>query len=327
MHYKFTFVSQFLFPVTKVCLIGDFNGWSAEPNILTQECETWSTELDLEAGSYGYKFLINDIVRINDPNCPVFTVNDFGEIASTFSIGEKILVKPDTGSNNLKLSTFRFTKGFDIEDPSDENDTTYILGNDRNAICRLLFSGATQKHVVSCFWYTPENNCFNSSESFILSKENESSDVKTLWFWLNLQDPKLHLGNWSVQIFIDGVMAHQDSFCIEVKERKVPVDTTKSEDYLLEDILNTYIDDKNSQSIQSQSLEVETPDNLGFELIDLTSITDEIKPTYTENNLLESFETDIPLFDEVPNPIEPKKDTDNKEKEEDYINVIDLFND
>jgi hypothetical protein len=224
MDNKFTFISQFLFPVNKVALLGDFNNWSAGAHILARESENmWSVELELVPGTYGYKFLVNDNIRINDPSAHAFTLNECGELVSAVSIGESGAAMPVMGNDNLRLSDFRFTKSFDMDDIKSADNNEYFPGKDQNVVCRFLLEGKNLAHVVSCFWYTPDNSCFSVSENIIMPGKTENIEQRSLWFWINLQDGGICPGDWTVQIFIDGVMVHQDSFCIVTKNSECPV--------------------------------------------------------------------------------------------------------
>jgi len=65
---------------------GNFNGWNAKANPLTQDGETWTTNLVLNPGLYEYK-IVEDGKEILDPNNSETKDNGNGGLNSVFRVG------------------------------------------------------------------------------------------------------------------------------------------------------------------------------------------------------------------------------------------------
>lgn len=51
----------------RICLAGDFNNWNLESHVLKRMGQEWKISIQLPAGEYEYKFLV-DGVWYNDSN-------------------------------------------------------------------------------------------------------------------------------------------------------------------------------------------------------------------------------------------------------------------
>ena len=61
-----------------VSLLGDFNGWQADPHALKKDKKgDWKISINLTPGRYEYRFLVDGEWQ-NDPNCAAFVHNTFG---------------------------------------------------------------------------------------------------------------------------------------------------------------------------------------------------------------------------------------------------------
>lgn len=61
-----------------VQLVGDFTHWQKEPISLQKgESGVWSTAVDLEPGTYHYRFLVDGEWR-DDPECTLRVENPYG---------------------------------------------------------------------------------------------------------------------------------------------------------------------------------------------------------------------------------------------------------
>jgi 1,4-alpha-glucan branching enzyme len=70
----------------QVHLAGDFNGWEMSTLPLRKDADgLWRTTIELKAGSYQYKFLV-DGQWVNDPNCPRTAANQFGSLNNVIEV-------------------------------------------------------------------------------------------------------------------------------------------------------------------------------------------------------------------------------------------------
>ncbi|MCB0635052.1 MAG: hypothetical protein KDC54_00460, partial [Lewinella sp.] len=65
---------QFTLPghetATKVAVVGDFNDWQTDANLLEKKPQGWQATLDLLPGTYHYKFVIDQAHYLTDPGNP-----------------------------------------------------------------------------------------------------------------------------------------------------------------------------------------------------------------------------------------------------------------
>jgi 1,4-alpha-glucan branching enzyme len=63
---------------TSVQLVGDFTHWQKQPISLHKgDSGLWSTSVDLEPGTYHYRFLVDGEWR-DDPECTLRVTNPYG---------------------------------------------------------------------------------------------------------------------------------------------------------------------------------------------------------------------------------------------------------
>lgn len=61
-----------------VFLLGDFNGWEADPHSLKKDKKgNWKVSINLTPGKYEYRFLVDGEWQ-DDPNCAARIHNTFG---------------------------------------------------------------------------------------------------------------------------------------------------------------------------------------------------------------------------------------------------------
>ena len=52
---------------TKVALVGNFNNWNKDSDVMTKENNTWKITKELEAGTYEYQYVVDDTDWVVDP--------------------------------------------------------------------------------------------------------------------------------------------------------------------------------------------------------------------------------------------------------------------
>ena len=74
----------------RVSLVGDFNGWDAESNVMTRDPASglWSYTLALTPGRHVYAFIVDDSVWMRDPRSPEAVDEDFGRPGSVLLVGQ-----------------------------------------------------------------------------------------------------------------------------------------------------------------------------------------------------------------------------------------------
>ncbi|WP_027185529.1 hypothetical protein [Desulfovibrio inopinatus] len=70
----------------RVCVRGDFNGWSGDADCLKREGNTWTLSLQIPAGRYAYVLSLNDNQCIPDPQALLFEDDGFGNTNSVLIV-------------------------------------------------------------------------------------------------------------------------------------------------------------------------------------------------------------------------------------------------
>lgn len=109
---RITFKVTALHNTNSVYVVGDFNNWSKTANPLSDADGdgTWETTLSLEPGEYQYRFLINDVIWIKDPNNPGWA----GEYSNSV-LWVKSPQQPELKNLKPDFGTTIFSKNLDIE--------------------------------------------------------------------------------------------------------------------------------------------------------------------------------------------------------------------
>ena len=74
----------------RVSVVGDFNGWDAEADVMTRDAVSglWSHSLSLRPGRHVYAFVVDDSVWMRDPRSPEAADVDFGRPGSVLLVGQ-----------------------------------------------------------------------------------------------------------------------------------------------------------------------------------------------------------------------------------------------
>ena len=75
---------------TSVALLGDFNEWDRFANPMKQQSNgRWRAELNIDGGSYHFRYLVNDEIWLNDDDAPQVE-NPFGSDDSVLEISTEV---------------------------------------------------------------------------------------------------------------------------------------------------------------------------------------------------------------------------------------------
>ena len=74
----------------RVSVVGDFNGWDSEVDVMTRDPASglWSHTLTLRPGRHVYAFVVDDSVWMRDPRSPEAADEDFGRPGSVLLVGQ-----------------------------------------------------------------------------------------------------------------------------------------------------------------------------------------------------------------------------------------------
>jgi 1,4-alpha-glucan branching enzyme len=62
-----------------VALLGDFNNWDPQADLLKKKKDAWETTVRLDANAeYKFRYLIDDAIWENDESADAYVTNEFG---------------------------------------------------------------------------------------------------------------------------------------------------------------------------------------------------------------------------------------------------------
>lgn len=216
--YKFSYD----FPEAKsVSLIGDFNNWNRTAHIMERDEEgKWTAYAEIEPGKHRYKYLIDNMFRLNDPLANLYIPDDNGEMFSMLIIDGKGDILANTEEYSMNLN--RYVLWDKLNDmPAQQGKKTFLESDDK-ILCHLEFSKITGVHSVSAVWYAPGMNFYHMSESLLWSPEGKESEPVDITFYLNVRENRLPTGRWKVRIYINGGFIFEDDFLLKPVTYSVP---------------------------------------------------------------------------------------------------------
>ncbi|KNY27505.1 hypothetical protein [Pseudobacteroides cellulosolvens] len=204
--------------IKKISVIGDFNNWNGSSHLMNKGTDgLWSMELELEPGTYKYRFLIDDRYTLNDPTANLYLPNDWDVLSSVIVIDENNERMVNTSNYTVNIESFVLAT--DINEMQYENNIRLFFPmQDEKVVCRLEFTNVTGIHTVSVVWYTPDMNVFEMSENILWTPEGEEQTPNILWFWIDTINNNLQSGKWTIKLFIDGSYIYEDYFEIDMTD-------------------------------------------------------------------------------------------------------------
>ena len=202
------------FPEAKeVSIIGDFNNWNGSKNKMTQNEEgIWVTELDLLPGEYHYKYLVDNIIRMNDPMNNLYIPDEQGELNTLLIINEQGERMESAEPFNVHIENYHLTNRVDETTPT--HDKKVFNLNDEQIVCRLEFLHVTGVHNVSILWYRPDQEFYYMTENILWTPEEEKGKSIIQWYWIQVRED-MPIGKWTIKLYINGSFIFSDEFIVQ----------------------------------------------------------------------------------------------------------------
>jgi len=155
--YSTVFELKAPFETTSIHVVGDFNKWSQTENplIYSYDKDVWETTIELEPGIYEYRYLLNGMNYIKDPDNPLWGGQNSNSLMFVTEPKQPILknFKPETGTS-IQESVFQVAA--DYWDGTELNDLNI-------AVSKIYIDDSPQeiqyipeKRLLRC--YTPRLN-------------------------------------------------------------------------------------------------------------------------------------------------------------------------
>lgn len=156
----------------------------------------WRGEIILDAGIYLYKYVINPIVRVNDPDACEYDVDSEGEVWSKLVVGDMEYFE---GSKGMKICGTQLSTmpNFSIVTAVYPITVKKIY----LAVNIKLQSGV---HSVSVIWYHGDGKIIRFEERAILTYECDVDKVCKAVFLLTVAEAFFVPGTCRVDILFDG---------------------------------------------------------------------------------------------------------------------------
>ena len=210
MKHVFTYKQTEYFDISNISVIGDFNNWDETINVMEKDDENnWWTEVDLLPGEHLYKFVINDIIRMNDP---IYEPNEEGELMSLILINEDNERLFNNEQYTVHIEKYNMLNQI-LEEDIQINKKLFNINIDERVVTKFEFTNVTGIHSITVLWYRPDNTLNHFSENVLFTPESEEDKPIKMWFWMEVDEPIL-TGMWSIKLFVDGEFILEDTFNI-----------------------------------------------------------------------------------------------------------------
>jgi len=195
----------------KVALLGDFNNWRFDKDLLEKEGDEWVIDIEISKGIHRYKFLIDDKLWINDPYADMYVNNRTGSLNSVIQLDSDDVVRvskeygiiDDIGMDN------NFNEIVLMKKSEGENREFNISGQQiyiYNSIKECI--GEVE---VTYVWCRPDLKVFESDSTLLKATGGE----ERLYNYINLRGEDFKPGLWRVFILINGRLLATEEFLIK----------------------------------------------------------------------------------------------------------------
>lgn len=166
----------------------------------------WNISLNLPDGEYLYKFILNNGIRMNDPNAYEFRECDNGEILSVLKISDGKVVR--SNYKQSEISKFCIYTG-----SSPGSHKTIMYPRDRKCYARFELNNVIGTHSITVLWYQPDGSLYHIEETALIAvSRGHSSYSETLWVNLEKTTHNFEYGTWMTEIYIDGIKQIREYF-------------------------------------------------------------------------------------------------------------------
>lgn len=186
--------------------------------------EKWTAEVNiLSKGTYTYRFQINGLFTLNDPNANMFQPDNEGKLWSAILIDEQGRQLFNNEQYSVNIESVQIAD--DYYDDIDESQYEFSTADTKHIVTRYEFTNVTGVHTASVIWLNPNGEISAWAEETVLP----TTESNYAWFGLDTINMDINsAGAWSILLFIDGkyVFAHSFTFICETKKAPYGFDVT-----------------------------------------------------------------------------------------------------
>jgi len=202
--------------IDTITIIGEFNNYDELATPLTYEKGGWYVELDLPRGKHPYKYIINGVLRFNDPNATFYALAEDGEVWSITQVGDNRELIANQHLGTIQLTSHVLTnKKMDFKEEA-RYKNSFNLNIAAAVVACFEFNNINGIHTISAIWMNPQYHMHHISDHYIDVKEDDENNAADIWFWIDLQerDRIYPLGTWYIKLFVDGEFLIEDRFTL-----------------------------------------------------------------------------------------------------------------
>lgn len=178
--------------------------------------ETWSaTFADMPQGTNKYRFLVNGLFTLNDPDCNIYEFDENEKLWSAIVIDSNGNRLYNNEQYNVNVESVKLLK--DYRETSDEQTLIFSTYDTEHIVARYEFTDVTGVHTASVVWINPNGRISAWAEEII----THTDDSNYVWFGLNTADmEQSDSGEWRILLFIDGRYVLTNFFNVSCEKKK-----------------------------------------------------------------------------------------------------------
>lgn len=216
MSVAFYYANNPYIQIETISIIGAFNNYVEFETSLEAVKGGWEITLELTPGKHQYKFIINGVLRLNDPNASEYSVDQEGEVWSIVHVDNRGKLGKNINHGTLQLTDYIITKNKMnlVEEARYINN--FNLNMDSTVFAGFEFSHILGIHTITVVWVNSLYQLHHISDHYIEVKEGDENDAVDVWFWIDLQEKEREYpqGTWYAKLLVNGAFVMEDKFTI-----------------------------------------------------------------------------------------------------------------
>lgn len=156
-----------------------------------------------------YKFVINDVIRLNDPKAAYYIADDKWEVWS---------VPGECCDNIPKLKTYNISNAMNNGVDNSIKKTDYIYDRPIDIYIGVKIGNVKGVHTLTLICFQPDGSIYMLEESTIGQFEQKEADYEVIFKSRIARIQGRHAeGMWSVQMYLDGKLVIKDYLVLKKK--------------------------------------------------------------------------------------------------------------
>jgi hypothetical protein len=200
--------------ITEVAVIGEFNNYQPKFFILNRAEDGWYGVIDLQEGVYRYKFLVNGILKLNDPFAGSYEKDKAGEVWSLAYVDKQRKRRQIQGDLHIELFHYIITDRIVENLEEAKLKRNFDTLRDSKIYAGFEFGNILGTNTITTLWINPNAELFHISDHVVHVLEGDENNATNVWFWLDLKDKGREYTNgiWQIELLINGELIAEERF-------------------------------------------------------------------------------------------------------------------